>query len=271
MGVEVGRCGGAGGGGGDARGGAGGGGAGRAAGRGRDPGGVGAGFAYSTALEALKLKETCYLTAVGLSYADLVHGPIAVADHDTPALLVAAGDGPMLPEMTGLARRIAGTGADVYGIGGDQEFAAACRSHSPRACAARAPGPFALIVPGQLLVEALARPRASTRTPPASTRSPRPTADAASAGAARTRLDSLMYCWSSMKARRQRKYSERGRSSVISGPEPMKERSWSSASHWERRTTSTQPSASVTGMVGDVVQVAQGGGRAEDLADVGPR
>ncbi|HET9559067.1 MAG TPA: SIS domain-containing protein, partial [Actinomycetota bacterium] len=33
----------------------------------------GRGFAYSTALEvALKLKETCYLTAVGLSYADLV-------------------------------------------------------------------------------------------------------------------------------------------------------------------------------------------------------
>ena len=92
----------------------------------------GRGYAYSTALEvALKLKETCYLTAVGLSYADLVHGPIAVVDHDTPALLVAAGDGPILPEMTGLARRIAGTGADVYGIGGDQEFAAACRSALP--------------------------------------------------------------------------------------------------------------------------------------------
>ena len=92
----------------------------------------GRGYAYSTALEvALKLKETCYLTAVGLSYADLVHGPIAVVDHDTPALLVAAGDGPILPEMTGLARRIAGTGADVYGIGGDQEFVAACRSALP--------------------------------------------------------------------------------------------------------------------------------------------
>ena len=118
----------------------------------------GRGYAYSTALEvALKLKETCYLTAVGLSYADLVHGPIAVVDDDTPALLVAAGDGPILPEMTGLARRIAGTGADVYGIGGDQEFVAACRSALPGPALPEHLAPFALIVPGQLLVEALAR------------------------------------------------------------------------------------------------------------------
>ena len=118
----------------------------------------GRGYAYSTALElALKLKETCYLTAVGLSYADLVHGPIAVVDQDTPALLVAAGDGPILPEMTGLARRIAGTGADVYGIGGDQEFVAACRTALPGPALPEHLAPFALIVPGQLLVEALAR------------------------------------------------------------------------------------------------------------------
>ena len=118
----------------------------------------GRGYAYSTALEvALKLKETCYLTAVGLSYADLVHGPIAVVDHDTPALLVAAGDGPILPEMTGLARRIAGTGADVYGIGGDLEFVAACRSALPGPALPEHLAPFALIVPGQLLAEALAR------------------------------------------------------------------------------------------------------------------
>jgi glucosamine 6-phosphate synthetase-like amidotransferase/phosphosugar isomerase protein len=117
----------------------------------------GRGYAYSTALEvALKLKETCYLTAVGLSYADLVHGPIAVVDHDTPALLVAAGDGPILPEMTGLARRIAGTGADVYGIGGDPEFVDVCRSALPGPALPEHLAPFALIVPGQLLVEPLA-------------------------------------------------------------------------------------------------------------------
>jgi fructoselysine-6-P-deglycase FrlB-like protein len=118
----------------------------------------GRGFAYSTALElSLKLKETCYVTAIGLSYADLVHGPIAVLDAGTPALLVAAAEGPMLPEMTGLARRIAGTGADVYGIGGDHDFAAACRSTLPGPSLPEHLAPFALVVPGQLLVEALAR------------------------------------------------------------------------------------------------------------------
>jgi fructoselysine-6-P-deglycase FrlB-like protein len=118
----------------------------------------GRGFAYSTALEvSLKLKETCYVTAVGLSYADLVHGPIAILDAGTPALLVAAVEGPMLPEMTGLARRIAGTGADVYGIGGDHDFAAVCRSTLPCPSLPEHLAPFGLVVPGQLLVEALAR------------------------------------------------------------------------------------------------------------------
>jgi fructoselysine-6-P-deglycase FrlB-like protein len=118
----------------------------------------GRGFAYSTALElSLKLKETCYVTAVGLSYADLVHGPIAIVDADTPALLVAAASGPMLPEMTGLARRIAGAGAHVYGIGGDPDFAAVCRSALPGPSLPERLAPFALVVPGQLLVEALAR------------------------------------------------------------------------------------------------------------------
>ena len=134
----------------------------------------GRGFAYSTALEiALKLKETCYVTAVGLSYADLVHGPIAIVDADTPALLVAAADGPMLPEMTALAQRIASTGAPVFGIGGDSEFAAACQTALPVPPSRMDAGssgsagwegglpehlaPFALVVPGQLLAEALAR------------------------------------------------------------------------------------------------------------------
>ena len=121
----------------------------------------GRGFAYSTALEiALKLKETCYVTAVGLSYADLVHGPIAILDARTPALLVAAADGPMLPEMTALAHRIATTTAPVYGVGGDASFAAACNTTLPGPPARSLPeylAPFALVVPGQLLVEALAR------------------------------------------------------------------------------------------------------------------
>jgi fructoselysine-6-P-deglycase FrlB-like protein len=118
----------------------------------------GRGYAYSTALEtALKLKEACYVSAVGLSYADLLHGPIAIVDMNTPALLIAAGDGPILPGMTALARRIADAGAHVYGIGGDQAFADSCRSVLPAPALPEHLAPLALIVPGQLLVEALAR------------------------------------------------------------------------------------------------------------------
>ena len=118
----------------------------------------GRGYAYSTALEvALKLKEACYVSAVGLSYADLLHGPIAIVDPNTPALLVAAGDGPVLPGMTTLARRIVDAGAHVYGIGGDQAFADTCRSALPGPALPEHLAPLALVVPGQLLVEALAR------------------------------------------------------------------------------------------------------------------
>src|SRR6266566_4659584 len=65
----------------------------------------GRGLAYSAALEiALKLKEACYLHAMGLSYADLLHGPIAVVDARTPAIVVAADAGPTLDGTVDLAR-----------------------------------------------------------------------------------------------------------------------------------------------------------------------
>jgi len=118
----------------------------------------GRGLAYSTALElALKLEETCYLPAIGLSHADLVHGPIAVLGPGTPALLVAAGDGPVLPGMTALARSVAQRGGRAYGIGGDDAFKAACAAALPGPDLPEALAPMALVVPGQLLVEALAR------------------------------------------------------------------------------------------------------------------
>ena len=45
----------------------------------------GRGYASAAALElALKLKEACYLHAMGLSFADLLHGPIAVVDAADP-------------------------------------------------------------------------------------------------------------------------------------------------------------------------------------------
>ncbi|TYK53456.1 SIS domain-containing protein [Actinomadura decatromicini] len=124
------------------------------------PGAVvsGRGIAFGTALElALKMKEACYLHAMGLSYADLQHGPIAVVDGQTPALLVAAGSGPTLAGTVALARRIESAGAHAYGIGGGDDLAAASTAALPGPALPEWVAPLGLIVPGQLLVENLAR------------------------------------------------------------------------------------------------------------------
>ena len=118
----------------------------------------GRGFAYAAALElAIKLKEACYLHAMGLSYADLLHGPIAVVDADTPAIVVAADSGPTLAGTVDLARRVTEAGAKAYGIGGGPELAAVCSACLAGPALPEWLAPIGLIVPGQLLTEALAR------------------------------------------------------------------------------------------------------------------
>jgi glutamine---fructose-6-phosphate transaminase (isomerizing) len=118
----------------------------------------GRGLAYSAALElALKLKEACYLHAMGQSWADLLHGPLAVVDADTPAIVLAAESGPTLPGTVELARRITRSGARAYGIGGGAQLADACSRALPGPALPEWLAPMGLIVPGQLLTEALAR------------------------------------------------------------------------------------------------------------------
>jgi glutamine---fructose-6-phosphate transaminase (isomerizing) len=118
----------------------------------------GRGMAYAAALElAIKLKEACYLHAMGLSYADLLHGPIAVVDAETPAIVLAADSGPTLAGTVDLAQRVRGAGAQAFGIGGGAVLADAC---SASLAGPRLPewlAPIGLIVPGQLVTEALAR------------------------------------------------------------------------------------------------------------------
>jgi len=118
----------------------------------------GRGLAYSAALEiALKLKEACYLHAMGLSYADLLHGPIAVVDARTPAIVLAADAGPTLDGTVDLARRVTGAGARAYAIGGGARLAAASTRALPGPALPEWLAPMGLVVPGQLLTEALAR------------------------------------------------------------------------------------------------------------------
>ncbi|HZB48453.1 MAG TPA: SIS domain-containing protein [Mycobacteriales bacterium] len=118
----------------------------------------GRGFASSTAWElSLKVRETCAIDASGLSYADLLHGPIAVVGPRTPALLVAAADGPVLPGVLALAGRLRAAGAPVHGIGGGPALAAACTTALPGPDLPEPLAPLALVVPGQLVAEALSR------------------------------------------------------------------------------------------------------------------
>lgn len=118
----------------------------------------GRGMAFSVALEAaLKLKEACYLHAMGLSYADLLHGPIAVADPRTPALLVAAPAGPTLRGTVALAERVRRAGAAVFGFGGGGDLAEASHLSVPVPEVPEWVSPMNLIVPTQLLTEHLAR------------------------------------------------------------------------------------------------------------------
>lgn len=118
----------------------------------------GRGIAYGTALEvALKLEETCLKPVRGLSYADLRHGPIAIVGEGSVCVLVAAGDGPMLPGMTELATQLRSLGSRTVGIGGDPGFQAACDVVVPGPDLPETLAPLGLIVPAQLVVEALAR------------------------------------------------------------------------------------------------------------------
>src|SRR5664280_149071 len=118
----------------------------------------GRGLAFAAAVEtALKLEETCLRPVRGLSYADLKHGPIAIVDPQLVSIVVAAQDGPMLEGLTELLGELRSRGALTIGIGGDSGFAAAADVSVAGPDLPEMVAPIALVVAGQLVVEALAR------------------------------------------------------------------------------------------------------------------
>ena len=75
------------------------------------------GYSSASAREAaLKLVETSYVSAHGMSSADLLHGPVALLDQSVP-LLCFASAGPDCPEIQDLAALAAQRGVDVDVIG----------------------------------------------------------------------------------------------------------------------------------------------------------
>jgi glucosamine--fructose-6-phosphate aminotransferase (isomerizing) len=75
------------------------------------------GFSSASAHEtALKLMETCYISAHGMSSADLLHGPVAMLDQSVP-LLCFASAGPDAAELEALVERARRQGVDAEVLG----------------------------------------------------------------------------------------------------------------------------------------------------------
>jgi glucosamine--fructose-6-phosphate aminotransferase (isomerizing) len=118
---------------------------------------TGRGFTASTAQEiSLKIAETSYRPALGLSAADLEHGPIAVLDENSALIVVSAQSGPARDGLAAIAANAAARGSLVIGIGGTT-LAKHCHVHLPCPPLPEEVSPAALVVGGQLIAEALCR------------------------------------------------------------------------------------------------------------------
>jgi len=118
---------------------------------------TGRGYAYPTAREAaLKLMETSYLAALAFSGADLLHGPLAMADPDVPVLAV-VGDGPGGGAMRDVLGRLGERRADVVAVSPSPVAGAA--AHIPVPAVDERHAPLLDILPLQQLALALALAR----------------------------------------------------------------------------------------------------------------
>lgn len=116
------------------------------------------GYDFATARElALKLMETCYVAALPLSSADLLHGPIALVEHDFPVLLLAPA-GPAFAHVMNVAARLRAKRAETAIFSSETEILRLARV--PIRIAPRAAGMLAPLVYGvgvQLLAYHLSR------------------------------------------------------------------------------------------------------------------
>jgi glucosamine--fructose-6-phosphate aminotransferase (isomerizing) len=117
---------------------------------------TGRGYAYPTAREAaLKLMETSYLAALAFSGADLLHGPVAMADADVPVLAV-VGSGPGGRSMDEVLAKLGERRADLVVVG---PSAPAGALHLPTPAVDEHLAPLLDILPLQRLALALALTR----------------------------------------------------------------------------------------------------------------
>ena len=129
---------------------------------------AGRGYTLSTALEiALKAQEVCGIAAIGLSGADLQHGPSALEGPAVPLVICAPPSGPCLPALHACAVTAAGRGARVYCIGGDDGLRSLCDLTIPGPLLPEPIAPLVGVIPGQVLIESMAGLRGVSPDEPA--------------------------------------------------------------------------------------------------------
>jgi glucosamine--fructose-6-phosphate aminotransferase (isomerizing) len=118
---------------------------------------VGRGLIYGNAYElALKLMETCYVVAERFSYADLLHGPLAMIERHFP-IIVFAPKGKVIGGAIDLLNRLSELKADTLSITSDPEvIRASSRSLVMSDEIEEYLAPIPYIVPGQLFAALLA-------------------------------------------------------------------------------------------------------------------
>jgi glucosamine--fructose-6-phosphate aminotransferase (isomerizing) len=116
---------------------------------------AGRGYSSASAREAaLKLVETSYVSAHGMSSADLLHGPVALLDQSVP-LLCFSSAGPDAPELADLVAQAGARGVDVDVIGDGTVTGRTLPAVLPRGVAPEL-RPVLEILPAQLLAADIA-------------------------------------------------------------------------------------------------------------------
>ena len=127
---------------------------------------IGRGLNYANAFEfALKLMETCYVTAERFSGADFAHGPIALLERDYPVFLFAP-PGPTAADSLEMAKRLSSLEAETLAIA-PQSADEILKLARKAICVPRSPGqssavpadlytPIPNIVPAQMFAAFLA-------------------------------------------------------------------------------------------------------------------
>jgi glucosamine--fructose-6-phosphate aminotransferase (isomerizing) len=117
---------------------------------------VGRGYNYSTASEiALKMKETCHVSAEAYSAADLMHGPVAMVDDQSSVILVAP-SGPGSSDARSLLPQLENRGAKTVVLSDRESRFENGNWVVPLPSVPEWLSPLVMIVPGQLLALELA-------------------------------------------------------------------------------------------------------------------